>query len=1220
MNWTRWWLAGLVVFVAAAVGAPAQAQQSIYEARQEGAGAEVTVEGTVTRAFGDFVRLQDDSGPNGASGLVVRQTSGEFYDDVQDGTIAKGTQLEVSGTLSEFNGLLQINEDDLSDYTGQGDGSVPDPQSVTLETLAAEGEDYESVLVEVAGLSVQGAEGTFENQTSYTVTDETETFTFRVQDTGETEIGGTPIPEGSFDYTGVVGEFSGEYQLIPVRESDLQSSLSFAFNRLFARAEEGGESVSVQVQVFNKETDEDVSVTAEVGPASTAENGTDVTGFDSPQTLTFSGTDPAPQTLTFEPVDDGEQEGVERLEVVLSSDDGAISAPDRFTLWILDNPTAQAPLVEGDSSQGLLDSLRQRYGNPPTIGYDAARDSLYRSILNDEGTVETIYSGFQAEADPAGDATAQLLDQDVNTEHLWPRSKGPEEEPALSNMYILAPAWEEANSYRCNYPYAEIEDADAERWIREKTVQSSPPSTERETYTESVGNTCGSPSDNGEFEPRHSKKGDVARAAFYFAMAYPNRADLSFLESQRETLLEWHREDPVDATELRRSLAKAAYQGNRVNPFILDSTLADRAYGAGVPGPGVVAIEDAREQGAGQTVTVEGVVTRVGPEGPYLQDDTGALYVFETGGSFGQNLGGTIREGTRLEVTGTLEFYNGLLEVTDVPEDGYEIRSQDNPLPEASALSLGDIAQDGDAYESEIVRVEDFAIEAGGDEQFQDDTNYTISDNSDELVLRVPEGADLAGEEIPDRATFQGVLGQFNDAGAGADEPDEGYQLLGLTPDDVEAELPQETAVDVTRSFDDPGTGDSYRLVALPGQVDRALASTLSEDAGVGWQAYWDNGSEEDFFVKFDGSDQFNFRPGRGFWLLSTGDWSVKDTFSTVEVTDGETTIPLHEGWNIISNPLPVDVSWTDVEAANGGALQALWAWTDGIFDTASTFTSATEGRAFYFLNDQGLDQLTIPVASETSGASRTEAAASPSRPVTLRAHRGSDTAAVRVEERADAQEGRDRHDLVGPPSRFSALSLRSRIRSSGDTPERQQALARDVRPEGTDGQTYDLTLRADTTGSVTLRADDLPRTDAVVLLDSAGTRYDLRERQSVSLSAGPTPTSLQLLVGDQSYVESEAVEQLPNQLSVEDPRPNPFRDRVTLRYTLPSAQEVQVAVYDVLGREVQTLVEGRKEAGAHRTTWDGKDRDGGTFASGVYFVRWTTDETQHTERVLLVR
>jgi len=134
-----------------------------------------------------------------------------------------------------------------------------------------------------------------------------------------------------------------------------------------------------------------------------------------------------------------------------------------------------------------------------------------------------------------------------------------------------------------------------------------------------------------------------------------------------------------------------------------------------------------------------------------------------------------------------------------------------------------------------------------------------IQDGTGSLTLRIPSGSELEGEPIPDRATFQGVLGQFNGAGPDADEPDEGYQLLGLDAGDLTAELPGETTVDVTRSFGDPSTGDSYRLVALPGQVDQPLASTLSGEAGVGWQAYWDDGSDQEPFIKFDGSDQFDF-------------------------------------------------------------------------------------------------------------------------------------------------------------------------------------------------------------------------------------------------------------------------------------------------------------------------------------------------------------------------
>ncbi len=554
---------------------------TINEARNQGVDSTVTVEGTVTRAYGDFVRFQDDSGPTGASGLVVRKTGGSFHDDIESDTIRQGTQLQVTGTLSEFNGLLQINEDDLNSYTVQGQGTLPDSQDVTLSTLRADGENYESELVRITGLDFVTATGTFSNETSYTVSDEsgTATFeqgtaTFRVQDNGETALAGEAIPEGAFDYTGVVGEFSGQYQLIPVRPGDVQPATSFGFGRPFVQAEEGSGTVQVAVKPYatGRET---VSMTARVGGESTATNGTDVTGFTSPQTLTFSGSDPSPQTLSFTVAEDSEQEGVERLEVVLESDDGVLTQAQRFTLWILDSPAAQAPIAEGGSGDALIDSLQQRYGDPRPLGYDLARDSMYARIYNGEAdTVEGKYSGYKITVDPTqGDPSAIAANKGINTEHTWPQSKGAGQEPARSNLHILIPTRAEVNSARSNLPYGESPDAETDQWFFEDQVQMDPPSTDRPLWSELLNNQ--------NFEPRHSVKGDVARAAFYFVTVYPNRADFSFFEAQRDTLLAWHEQDPVDATEMRRTLFQASYQDNALNPFVVDSTLVDRAYGSG---------------------------------------------------------------------------------------------------------------------------------------------------------------------------------------------------------------------------------------------------------------------------------------------------------------------------------------------------------------------------------------------------------------------------------------------------------------------------------------------------------------------------------------------------------------------------------------------------------------------------------------------------------------
>ena len=815
---SRSWLFVLALAVAG-IAAPVHAQVSIDEARDQGEGATVTVEGTVTRAFGDFVRFQDDSGPTGASGLVIRQTSGAFFDDVQDGTIMQGTQLQVTGTLSDFNGLLQINNEDLSDYTVQGQGSVPAPQSVSLSTLASNGENYESELVTISGLSVQSATGTFDTRTSYTVADDTGTLTFRVQTSDETQLGGTEIPGGTFDYTGVVGEFRSEPQLIPIFESDLQVATSFSFTRLFARSQEGGGPVQVSVRAFDT-GGATVSVTARVADASTATNGTDVTGFSSPQTLTFSGADPAPQTLTFDAASDADDaEGVERLEVVLESQDGGIASPGRFTLWVLDDTQGQGVIAAGDSGDVLIDQLQATYSDPPTIGLDRARDSLYAPIYNNQGFVEGVYSGFRATVPPdAEDPSGVAFEAGLNAEHLWPQSKGSGTEPALSDLHILAPTRAEVNSARCNYPYAEIDDAETERWFRDDAVQMSPPpESDRDAYSEVVGSDCGNPSPNGRFEPRESVKGNVARAVFYFVTVYPNRADLAFYEAQKDDLLAWHRQDPVDATEMRRNLIQASFQGNVLNPFVVDSTLADRAYGSGggTPGGSAIPIAEARAQGTGAAVTIEGTVTRAFGAYARLQDASGvtgasALALRQTFGSqseaFQQDVAdGTIRPGTRLRVSGAISAFSGLLQVNGDDLNGYEVIEQGSP-PAPQSVSLSDLqAPGGENYESELVRISGLSFpDATG--TFDSGTTYTVANGAGttfEFRVQDAEETDVIGASIPTGTfTYEGVVGQFNNFG----DPDDntGYQLIPVRP---ETALPVELA-----SFDAVRDGAAVTL------------------------------------------------------------------------------------------------------------------------------------------------------------------------------------------------------------------------------------------------------------------------------------------------------------------------------------------------------------------------------------------------------------------------
>jgi Secretion system C-terminal sorting domain len=78
---------------------------------------------------------------------------------------------------------------------------------------------------------------------------------------------------------------------------------------------------------------------------------------------------------------------------------------------------------------------------------------------------------------------------------------------------------------------------------------------------------------------------------------------------------------------------------------------------------------------------------------------------------------------------------------------------------------------------------------------------------------------------------------------------------------------------------------------------------------------------------------------------------------------------------------------------------------------------------------------------------------------------------------------------------------------------------------------------------------------------------------------------------------------------------PNPFNPSTVIEYDLPKVSNVTVRVYDVLGREVATLVNGKQSAGSYKLTFN-MDR----YASGVYFVRLNAGSYTHTQKMMLLK
>lgn len=83
---------------------------------------------------------------------------------------------------------------------------------------------------------------------------------------------------------------------------------------------------------------------------------------------------------------------------------------------------------------------------------------------------------------------------------------------------------------------------------------------------------------------------------------------------------------------------------------------------------------------------------------------------------------------------------------------------------------------------------------------------------------------------------------------------------------------------------------------------------------------------------------------------------------------------------------------------------------------------------------------------------------------------------------------------------------------------------------------------------------------------------------------------------------------------------PNPFKTETEIHYQLPQPGVVTIAIYNVSGQRINTLVNEYKDAGCFTVCWDGQSQDGKTVSNGVYFCRIRAREYTSAKRILFVR
>ncbi len=423
----------------------------------------------------------------------------------------------------------------------------------------------------------------------------------------------------------------------------------------------------------------------------------------------------------------------------------------------------------------------------------------------------------------------------------------------------------------------------------------------------------------------------------------------------------------------------------------------------------------------------------------------------------------------------------------------------------------------------------------------------------------------------------------------------------------------------------------SYRIVGVPINLTgtSTVQAIFADDLGVVDNTKWRLGrftAAADSVVEYP--DAQSVAPHRGYWLIARDgrrygaagfSQQPNRTVSGREYYE----IPMDNGWNQFANPLPFDIDLDSSLMDDNGAVGPVNPtvledafYYNGAGYLGRTVIPAWEG-AFMRATKSGVSLL---VRFKEAGAAFAKQGLVDKFPdadwlltIGVMADGKLDLENV-VGVQPQATAGRDVFDLSEPPIAPEGVSL------GFDLAEPTGRLhAVDLRAPFTDGAKWKMSLSEATGRVLTVDGlDELPLDLEAWLAFDIGSAVQLEAGRQIAVP--DDAESATLIVGKSDYAEQEVAPLLPSEYALEQNFPNPFNPSTNIRFALPEASEVTLTVFNLLGREVATVVTGRFDAGVYTVTWDGSNGAGVPVASGVYFYRLSTEEYRETRKMLLLK
>lgn len=387
--------------------------------------------------------------------------------------------------------------------------------------------------------------------------------------------------------------------------------------------------------------------------------------------------------------------------------------------------------------------------------------------------------------------------------------------------------------------------------------------------------------------------------------------------------------------------------------------------------------------------------------------------------------------------------------------------------------------------------------------------------------------------------------------------------------------------------FGDILNTDSYRMVGLPGNSRFKVSELMNGQSTSDWIAFADDGTGKLTPHSPGIDDEFIFSTGKAYWVLSKENFRVQNlTAPAATLTGGKARIPLHSGWNMITNPFDTSTSWEAIKKLNNSN-DKIYYFKDGRFTSNSIKFEPYLG--YYFFNRFDKEYLEIP--ANVSSEIYKEATSFPDL-ISISLVDNDNVFAEYELYLSNDYPIEDNYSQYSPPLNFVSSAIFSQLSTNG-------------KKEYFSGNIFYNNLPL--TVPLSMFTNEIPLS---ISINNNNLGYNAKVVDEFGFDVEQIMPDGKVhnyfLVISNSELSNGTL--IPEQFIVSNPYPNPFNPSTKIRVGVPEPVYMTLDIYNVQGKLVKEFKEEKYEAGFNDILINMTGNP-----SGIYFYRISSENKIHT-------